>query len=223
MYMNIFPVHTHSYPLVTTKKEDSGEHVLLGTGELYLDCILRDLRQLYSGIELRVADPMVKLCETVLDTSSMRCSAETAPSHTQLGMVAEPLDRGLAEKIEQGEIPLKSWTPKQVSTYLKEELDWDVLAARNLWSFGPDEERGPNLLMNDTLRGETDRKALNSVRDGIVQGFTWATNEGPLCEEPMRNVKVKLLSAQISQDSLHRYTCVSVCVFCVLCCVHERK
>lgn len=39
-----------SYPLLTTKVEESGEHVILGTGELYLDCVMHDLRKLYSEI-----------------------------------------------------------------------------------------------------------------------------------------------------------------------------
>ena len=39
-----------SYPLVTTKVEESGEHVILGTGELYLDCVMHDLRKMYSEI-----------------------------------------------------------------------------------------------------------------------------------------------------------------------------
>ena len=39
-----------SYPLVTTKVEDSGEHIVLGTGELYLDCVMHDLRKMYSEI-----------------------------------------------------------------------------------------------------------------------------------------------------------------------------
>ena len=32
------------------KVEESGEHVILGTGELYLDCVLHDLRKMYSEI-----------------------------------------------------------------------------------------------------------------------------------------------------------------------------
>lgn len=39
-----------SYPLLTTKVEESGEHVVLGTGELYLDCVMHDLRKMYSEI-----------------------------------------------------------------------------------------------------------------------------------------------------------------------------
>ena len=32
--------------------EESGEHVILGTGELYLDCVMHDLRKMYSEIGL---------------------------------------------------------------------------------------------------------------------------------------------------------------------------
>jgi len=36
-----------------------------GTGELYLDLVMHDLRQLYSEIEIKVADPVAKFQETV--------------------------------------------------------------------------------------------------------------------------------------------------------------
>ncbi len=57
-----------SYPLLSTKVEESGEHVILGTGELYLDCVMHDLRKLYSEIDIKVADPVVSFCETVVET-----------------------------------------------------------------------------------------------------------------------------------------------------------
>ncbi len=66
-----------SYPLVTTKVEESGEHIILGTGELYLDSVMHDLRKLYSEIEIKVSDPVVKFCETVVETSALKCYAET--------------------------------------------------------------------------------------------------------------------------------------------------
>ena len=47
-----------SYPLLNTRVEESGEHVILGTGELYLDCVMHDLRKLYSEIDIKVADPV---------------------------------------------------------------------------------------------------------------------------------------------------------------------
>lgn len=68
---------TKSYPILTTKVEESGEHILLGTGELYLDCVMHDLRKMYSEIEIKVSDPSVRFCETVIDTSSKTCYADT--------------------------------------------------------------------------------------------------------------------------------------------------
>ena len=58
--------------------------------------------------------------------------------------------------------------------------------------------------MDDTLPSEVDKTLLNSAKDHIVQGFQWGTREGPLCEEPIRNVKFKILDAVIAQEPLHR-------------------
>lgn len=45
--------------MLKTKVEESGEHVLIANGEMHLDCILHDIRQLYSDIEVRISDPTV--------------------------------------------------------------------------------------------------------------------------------------------------------------------
>lgn len=82
-----------SYPLVSTKVEESGEHVIIGTGEMYLDCILHDLRHLYTDIEVKVADPVATFCETVIETSSMKCYSETTNKRNRVAMIAEPLDK----------------------------------------------------------------------------------------------------------------------------------
>jgi len=65
-----------SYPMVHTRVEESGEHVLFGTGELYLDCVLHDLRSVHADVEVKVADPTVAFRETVVETSSLKCFAE---------------------------------------------------------------------------------------------------------------------------------------------------
>ncbi len=85
-----------------TKVEESGERIIRGTGELYLDCVMHDLRKLYSDIgtssprdaypassvyfnwlcffaviEVKVADPVVAFCETVVETSTLKCFSES--------------------------------------------------------------------------------------------------------------------------------------------------
>jgi elongation factor 2 len=68
--------------------------------------------------------------------------------------------------------------------------------AREIWAI---DEYG-NILFDST----DEDKHIDQVRDAIVQGFCWACRTGPLCEQPLRNVKVKLLNAQIHEDPARR-------------------
>jgi U5 small nuclear ribonucleoprotein component len=191
-----------AYPLLTSKVEESGEHVVLGTGELFLDCALYDLRNLYGNLEIKVVDPVVSFCETVVETSSMKCFAETPNKKNKLYVVAEPLEKGMAEDIEEKRVCL-DWEKKRVSEFFTSKYEWDLLASRSIWSFGP-ETQGPNILLDDTLPSEVDKKLLVSCKQSIVQGFQWATREGPLCEEGMRNCKFKIIDATIASDAVAR-------------------
>ena len=67
-----------AYPMAETRVEESGEHVLFGNGDLYMDCVMHDIRHVYSDIEVKVADPVVAFQETVVETSSIKCFAEVS-------------------------------------------------------------------------------------------------------------------------------------------------
>jgi U5 small nuclear ribonucleoprotein component len=191
-----------AYPLAKTKVEESGEHVVYGTGEVYLDCILHDLRRLYGDLEIKVADPVVEFCETVVETSSLKCFAETPNKKNKLYMVAEPLEKGLGEDIEKGKVK-SDWDTRRVSDFFTKNYDWDLLAARSIWAFGP-ESNGPNVLVDDTLPAEVDKALLGQCKESLIQGFQWATKEGPLCDEKIRSCKFKILNAQLMQDPMMR-------------------
>ncbi|KAK4684805.1 hypothetical protein P7C73_g5360, partial [Tremellales sp. Uapishka_1] len=191
-----------SYPLITTKVEESGEHIILGTGELYLDCVMHDLRRLFSEIEIKVSDPVVKFCETVVETSALKCYAETPNKKNKLTMIAEPLEAGIANDIENGRVTMRM-TNKERGKFFESKYQWDLLASRNIWAFGPD-ENGPNALINDTLPSEVDSKLLGSVRESVKQGFQWGSREGPLCDEPIRGVKFRVLDASLAQEPIYR-------------------
>ncbi|GAA5856097.1 hypothetical protein JCM8547_002978 [Rhodosporidiobolus lusitaniae] len=191
-----------TYPLVETRVEESGEHVLLGTGELYLDCAMHDLRVMFAEIEIKVSDPVVRFCETVVETSALKCYADTPNKKNKLTMIAEPLERGIAEDIESGRISIRL-PPKQLGQHFQSKYGWDLLAARSIWAFGPD-ETGPNILMDDTLPSDVDKKLLYSVKESVKQGFQWGCREGPLCDEPIRNVKFRILGADLAQEPIYR-------------------
>ena len=204
-----------SYPLCITKVEESGEHVIIGTGELYLDCILHDLRVLFSSIEIKVSDPVVSFCETCEDTSSMQCFAKTPNKKNRITMICEPIrNKKLIKDLETNKINeiLLKYSPKEVGLYFNKHYNWDILTGMNIWCLGPSNKDNKNyqygssnILINDTLISDKNELIkLNSIKNSIIQGFEWGVKEGPLCEEPIRNCIFKLINVNISDNILDR-------------------
>lgn len=191
-----------SYPLITTKVEESGEHIILGTGEMYMDSVLYDLREVYADMQIKVSDPVTRFCETVEEMSAIKCYALTPNKKNKITMIAEQLESGISEDIESGKVNIKD-PVRVVGKFFEENYGYDLLAARNIWAFGP-EDMSPNILQNDTLPSEVDTKTLRSVRDTIRQGFSWATREGPLCEEPIRNTKFRITNVELAPEPIFR-------------------
>lgn len=188
-----------SYGLLQTKAEESGEHIIMGSGETYMDCVMHDLRVLYADIAIKVSDPVVRFSETCIETSAVRSFALTPNKQNKISIVAEPLDKDVARDMESGKIVLE-WGPKKLSKYLHDKYDWDLLAGRSIWAFGPD-DMGPNVLMDDTLPDEVDKKLLLTVKESIKQGFQWAVRDGPLCEEPIRNTQYKIIDVVLASQA----------------------
>lgn len=63
-----------------------------------------------------MSDPSVSFCETVIETSGIKCFAETPNKMNKLTMIASPLDKGLADEIERDIIDLNIGK-KKVSKY----------------------------------------------------------------------------------------------------------
>lgn len=53
------------------------------------------------------------------------------------------------------------------------------------------------ILLNEAF--DAPRTLLSQVKDNVVYGFQWACREGPLCDEPMKNTKFKLLDVSAGQ------------------------
>lgn len=106
-------------------------------------------------------------------------------------MIAEPLERGVAEDIESGKVTMRM-TAKERGKHFEQRFQWDLLASRSIWAFGPDDS-GPNVLLDDTLPSQIDKKLLGTVKDHIKQGFQWGAREGPLCDERASSHYLSLL------------------------------
>lgn len=187
-----------SYLSSVIKLEESGEHVVYGTGEVMLDCVLHDVRNFFeSDLEIRVSDPMVKLSETCNEPSITKITTKSN-SGAKISITSEPVaNEKLSRAIELGKIDL-SLLAKNTSKILRNEYNLDALESRSIWSFGPSDLKQPNILVDDTLESETDKSLLHSVKDSVILGFKWSCNEGPLCDEPIRNTKFKILDIDLN-------------------------
>src|SRR5262249_38077933 len=82
---------------------------------------------------------------------------------------------------------------------LADEFGWDVMEARKLWSFGPD-NIGANLLVDTTKSVQY----LNEIKDLVTNGFQEVTRRGPLAEEPLRGCRFNIMDVTLHADAIHR-------------------
>jgi len=187
-----------SDPMVQCMIEESGEHIIAGAGELHLEICLKDLEEDHACIPLKKSDPVVSYRETVSEESSIMCLSKSPNKHNRLFMKAVPMPDGLSEDIENGEVnPRDDF--KTRGRYLADKYDYDVTEARKIWCFGPD-TNGPNLMI-DCSKGV---QYLNEIKDSVVAGFQWATKEGCLCDENMRNIRFNIYDVTLHADAIHR-------------------
>jgi elongation factor 2 len=186
-----------SDPLVLVIHEENGQHIIAGCGELHVEICLNDLQNEFANCEIKQSDPIVTYKETVSETSQV-CLAKSANKHNRIYCTAQPLGEGLPEIIEKGDMGPKD-DQKARAKRLHEEFGWDKEEAQRIWTFGP-ENAGPNMLV-DTTKGV---QFMNEIRDSCESAFQWATKEGVLCEENMRQIRINVVDTALHTDAVHR-------------------
>lgn len=186
-----------SDPLVQCRLE-GGQHIVCGAGELHMEICLKDLENEHACVPLKVSQPVVTYRETVSDTSDQICIAKTSNKLNRIYMTASPLPDDLVDDIESGKVSAGQ-DVKERAHYLVENYDFNATDAKKIWCFGPSNS-GPNMLV-DCTRGVQN---LQDVKDVMVAGFQWASEEGILCEEHIRGVRFDIRDLKIHSDPSHR-------------------
>ena len=177
--------------------EESGEHIIAASGELHLEICLQDLQQDFMGTEVKVSDPVVSFRETCTEKSNQTCLVKSANKHNRLYVEAEPLGPELCDAIDKGDVKAGADNKLQ-GRLLADDYGWDVSEARKIWAFGP-EGTGPNLFV-DTTKGV---HYLIEIKESVVGGFAWGSQNGPLCEEQMRGCRFNLMDVVLHADAIH--------------------
>lgn len=150
------------HPQSAVRIEESGEHVLFALGELSLDVMLFEVREVFgrsntstenSSLEIRVSEPTVLFQETISDFSSFNCSAYVNDRCGKVSFISQPMLDDTHTKISRGfaedaSILIRSFKNdlqsadknivKKITNFAKEELGLDSFSAQRVWAFGPE-------------------------------------------------------------------------------------
>jgi elongation factor 2 len=180
--------------LVTKINKETGEYLLSGMGELHLEIAVKFLKEYGGGLELITSRPIVVYRETV-STEGVVAMAKSPNKHSRFWVQVEPLDQNVIDLMEKGEL-FEAMGKKRINSTLREEAGWSAHESKNVWTL----EEHKNILV-DLTKGI---QYLREVKETVSSGFRWAAKNGPLSDEPIRGVKVKLLDAKLHEDPVHR-------------------
>ncbi|MEM4699240.1 MAG: elongation factor EF-2, partial [Candidatus Anstonellales archaeon] len=173
---------------------ETGEYLISGMGELHLEIVEHKIRN-EQGVDIVVSPPIVVYRETIKNDLKEPVESKSPNKHNRFYIVVEKLPDEVRKWIvEQGFMGGKI---KNVDYVVKKliELGMDRDEAKNFWSI-----YDGNILINATKGIQY----LNETQELIIQGFIEAMQKGPLAQEKVVGVKVKLVDAMLHEDHVHR-------------------
>jgi len=173
-------------------REDTGEYLLSGMGQLHLEIALWDLQQ--RGFDVITSPPLVVYRESI-QANGGPAEGKSPNKHNRFYIAVEPLSEKTLQLIQEGKV-YDSQDFRERAKILREEAGWDADEARNIWTI---DER-----MNVFVDRTKGLQHLREIKETIIQAFMWTTEAGPLAQEPMRGVKAALVDALIHEDPAHR-------------------
>jgi elongation factor 2 len=190
-----------SDPMVRCETTEAGEHIIAGCGELHLEICLKDLADDFmKGAPIVTSEPVVTYCETVT-TESPEVLAKSANKHNRLFCNIYPLNDEIQQLFDE-EVVGPNMDAKDRSKILREHpaFGWEEASTpQKIWCFG-DDGIGPNIMTERTVGVAY----LGEIKDSVVGGFKWACNEGPMCEERVRGIKMVINDVTLHADAIHR-------------------
>ena len=170
---------------------DTGEDIMAGAGELHIEVRVNMLRDT-TGLELRVADPVVQYAETVIAQGPV-CLAKSGNKHNRLFVHAAPLTGAVVDDLAAGTITMAQPQLERVRR-LSETHGWERDVARRILAI-----EDTNIFMDGTTGIN-----LASIRDNMLVTFREVCARGVLAGEPLRGLLFTVVDAKVHSDSAHR-------------------
>ncbi len=174
--------------------QETGEHLISGMGELHLEVTLYRIINDYK-VEVETSEPLVVYRETV-DHKGGPFEGKSPNKHNRFYIEVEPLEESVIKGILSGDVQQGDrFKDKKTLAKKLEDLGMDKEEARRVEVI-----KGPNVLLDMTWGIQY----LNETMELVKQAFMEAVDKGPLANEKLYGVKVKLVDAKLHEDSIHR-------------------
>ncbi|MCI4322789.1 MAG: elongation factor EF-2 [Thermoplasmata archaeon] len=173
---------------------ETGEHLLSGMGELHLEItqfrIINDYK-----VEISASKPIVVYRETVKHPGGP-FEGKSPNKHNKFYFEVERLPDAVVQAIKEGEIPQgKSFKDTKALVTKLEALGIPRDEGRGITAV-----EGTNIFF-DVTKGIQN---LNETMDLVVDAIKEAINRGPLANEKVYGLKIRLVDAKLHEDSIHR-------------------
>ena len=171
--------------------EETGEHLISGMGELHLEIITGRIKR-DKGVEIVTSEPIVVYRETI--TGAVKSVEGKSPNrHNRFYFDLEPLPDAIVNLIKAGEVSMNQQNLERRDVLIKAGMDKDE--AKNVKDI-----KGTNMLI-DMTKGI---QYLNETMELIIEGIHEALAGGPLADEPVQNLKMRLVDVKLHEDAIHR-------------------
>ncbi len=183
--------------LQVSTNSETGEALLAGMGELHLEITVYRLEE-EQGIKVHVSEPIVVYRECIQSNNEGHAFEGKSPNrHNRFYIEAEPLPDEVVQALRDGHFgdgTVRNKDAKEAGNKFAEfGMNKDLM--RKIYAIN-----GTNVLVNDTKGIQN----LHETRELIIEGFNEVCKKGPLAEEPLMGVMMRLVDAKLHEDAIHR-------------------
>ncbi len=183
--------------LQVSTNSETGEALLAGMGELHLEITVYRLEE-EQGIKVHVSEPIVVYRECIQSNNEGHAFEGKSPNrHNRFYIEAEPLPDEVVQALRDGHFgdgTVRNKDAKETGNKFAEfGMNKDLM--RKIYAIN-----GTNVLVNDTKGIQN----LHETRELIIEGFNEVCKKGPLAEEPLMGVMMRLVDAKLHEDAIHR-------------------